>query len=296
MSNPSGLYQSNKNHPSYIYVILSVSLVLFLLGFFSLFLLHAPKWIKAYKEQVSVMIEVKEETSEEQLGELINSLKEKSYIKSETIKYISKEDVAKEMKEELGVAENTLNVLNPFYDMVHFNLEASYMQSDSLKQIRTTILQSSFVKDVFYQELLVDQINENLRKIGFVALLLGLFFIIVAVVLIHNTIRLAMYSNRFVIKNMQLVGATWKFITRPYLSRSLYNGFWSGLLAIVLLVLIVFLIDNHFPELRLDIWLDDFLGLLIIMTGLIILGILICYVSTYFVVNKYLKMRIDDLY
>lgn len=296
MPNPSGIYQSNKNNPSYIYVILSVSLVLFLLGFFSLFLLHAPKWIKVYKEQVSVMIEVKEEASEEQIGELINSLEEKPYIKSESVKFVSKEDVAAEMKEELGVEENTLNVLNPFYDMVHFNLEANYMQGDSLSIIRTAILQTSFVKDVFYQELLVDQINENLRKIGMVALFLGLFFIIVAVVLIHNTIRLAMYSNRFVIKNMQLVGATWKFITKPYLTRSLFNGFWSGIIAIVLLVMIVFLIDNQFPELRLEIWLEDFVGLLVIMTGLIIIGILICYVSTYFVVNKYLKMRIDDLY
>lgn len=296
MSTSSGIYPSNKNNPSYIYVILSVSLVLFLLGFFGLFILHAPKWIKVYKEQVNVMVEIKEGTSIEQINELSNSLEEKPYIKSESVKFVSKKEIAEEMKEELGAIENTLDVLNPFYDMIHFNMNASFMQSDSLKMIRESILENDFVKDVFYQELLVDQINDNLRKIGFVALFLGFFFIIVAVVLIHNTIRLAMYSNRFVIKNMQLVGATWKFITKPYLTKGILNGFWSGIIAIVLLLVLVLVINIQFPELRLDIWLEDLIGLILVMVGLIILGVLICFTSTYFVVNKYLKMRLDDLY
>ncbi len=296
MSKPSGTYQSNKNNPSYIYVILSVSLVLFLLGFFGLFLLHAPKWIKVYKEQVNVMIEIKEGTSKEQISSLSNSLEQKPYIKSESVKFVSKEEVAEEMKEELGAAENTLDVLNPFYDMIHFNMNASFMQSDSMQIIRENIKENDFVKDVFYQELLVDQINDNLRKIGFVALFLGFFFIIVAVVLIHNTIRLAMYANRFVIKNMQLVGASWSFITKPYLIKGFFNGLWSGIISIILLLILVFVIDFQFPELRLDIWLDDIVGLILVMIGLILLGILICFTSTYFVVNRYLKMRLDDLY
>lgn len=296
MSNPPETYLSNKNNPSYIYVILSVSLVLFLLGFFGLFILHAPKWIKVYKEQVSVMVEIKEGTSLGQINGLINSLEQKPYIKSESVRFVSKEQIAEEMKEELGAAENTLDVLNPFYDMIHFNMNASFMQSDSLKTIRENIMKSDFVKDVFYQELLVDQINDNLKKIGYVALFLGFFFIIVAVVLIHNTIRLAMYSNRFVIKNMQLVGATWKFITKPYLTKGILNGFWSGIIAIVLLLVLFFFINVQFPELRFDIWSEDLLGLIMVMFGLIFLGILICYSSTYFVVNKYLKLRLDDLY
>ena len=111
------------------------------------------------------------------------------------------------------------------------------------KEFYENIMENNFVKGVFYQELLVDQINNNLRKIGYVALVLGFFFIVVAVVLIHNTIRLAMYSNRFVIKNMQLVGATWKFITKPYLIKGILNGLWSGIIAIVLLLVLVFLIN-----------------------------------------------------
>lgn len=296
MSNPSGTYQSNKNNPSYIYVILSVSLVLFLLGFFGLFLLHAPKWIKVYKEQVNVMIEIKEGTSKEQILALTNSLEQEPYIKSESVRFVSKEEVAEDMKEELGAAENTLDVLNPFYDMIHFNMNASSMQNDSMQIIREKIKENDFVNDVFYQELLVDQINNNLRKIGFVALFLGFFFIIVAVVLIHNTIRLAMYSNRFVIKNMQLVGASWSFITKPYLTKGFFNGLWSGIISIILLLVLVLVINYQFPELRLDIWLEDIVGLILVMIGLIVLGILICFTSTYFVVNRYLRMRLDDLY
>ncbi|MFT6321356.1 MAG: cell division transport system permease protein [Granulosicoccus sp.] len=296
MSNPSGTYQSNKNNPSYIYVILSVSLVLFLLGFFGLFLLHAPKWIKVYKEQVNVMIEIKGGTSKEQILALTNSLEQEPYIKSESVRFVSKEEVAEDMKEELGAAENTLDVLNPFYDMIHFNMNASSMQNDSMQIIREKIKENDFVSDVFYQELLVDQINNNLRKIGFVALFLGFFFIIVAVVLIHNTIRLAMYSNRFVIKNMQLVGASWSFITKPYLTKGFFNGLWSGIISIILLLVLVLVINYQFPELRLDIWLEDIVGLILVMISLIILGILICFTSTYFVVNRYLRMRLDDLY
>lgn len=296
MSNPKGTYPINKNNPSYIYVILSVSLVLFLLGFFGLFILHAPKWIEVYKEQVNVMIEIKDGTSAEQIRELTNFLEKEEYIKSKSVRFVSKEEVATEMKEELGATENTLDVMNPFYDMIHFNMIASFMQNESLKVIRENIKKNDFVKDVFYQEILVDQINENLKKIGYVALILGFFFIIVAVVLIHNTIRLAMYSNRFVIKNMQLVGATWSFITKPYLRKGIINGLWSGIIGIILLLVLVFLINVQFPELRLDIWLEDILVLVLVMVGLIFLGVLICFSSTYFVVNKYLKMRLDDLY
>jgi len=296
MSNPSGTNQSNKNKPSYTYVILSVSLVLFLLGFFGLFLLHAPKWIKVYKEQVNVMIEIKEKATEEEILEITNYLHQQNYVKTESVKFVSKEEVAEEMKEELGATENTLDMMNPFYDMIHFNMNANFMQDDRMRIIRENIMQNNFVRDVFYQELLVDQINENLKKIGLVALCLGFFFIIVAIVLIHNTIRLAMYSNRFVIKNMQLVGATWSFITKPYLTKGLSNGFWSGLTSIILLSILITLINIQFPELRLDIWLEDIPGLFLVMIGLILLGVLICFTSTYFVVNRYLKMRLDDLY
>jgi cell division transport system permease protein len=242
------------------------------------------------------MVELNEGTPQKEIQKLVNTLEENPYIKSETIEFIDKETIAEEMKEELGTTENTLGISNPFYDMVNFNLQAEYLDSDTLESMRNQIMQNENVKDVFYQDLLVDQVNDNIRKIGLVALLLGLFFIGVAMLLIHNTIRLAMYSNRFIIKNMQLVGATWDFISKPYLSKGLINGLWSGAIAIVLLVFVIFLIHLQFPALRFDIWLDDIFSMFVVMSGLVLIGILITYGSTYFVVNKYLKMRLDDLY
>ncbi|MEM6967288.1 MAG: permease-like cell division protein FtsX [Bacteroidota bacterium] len=266
----SGDYKPTKrSNPSYLYSILSVALVLFLLGFFSLFLIHAPKWVKAYKEHVNIMIEVKGKTNQEEIVQLTNTLKNIPYIKGESVAFVSKEQIAEEMKEELGTAENTLEIVNPFYDMVIFNLEADYMQKDSIENIRAVVLKNPVVKDLFFQELLVDDFNANLKRIGYVAIFLGLFFVLIAVVLIHNTIRLAMYSNRFLIKNMQLVGATWKFISQPYLNRGLINGLWSGGLAIVLLVSVVFFINYHFPEMRFDVWLKDYVGIILVMMGLV---------------------------
>ena len=286
-----------KKNPNYLYSILSVALVLFLLGFFSLFLMHATKWVKEYKEHVNVMVEVKEGTGEKEIYKLMNRLEGMPYIKEATIEFLSKESVGEEMKKELGtIDDKTIGIANPFYDMINFNLKADYMNADSLELIRKIILRNEMVKDVFYQELLVDQINANLRKIIGAALFLGLFFVIIAVVLIHNTIRLAMYANRFLIKNMQLVGATWEFISRPYLNRSLVNGLWSGTIAIVLLLILVFALNLQFTELRLDIWLEDILGIFLVMLGIILLGVVITFGSTYYVVNKYLKMRLDDLY
>lgn len=296
MTNRFQTKSTSRKNPNYIYSILSVALVLFLLGFFGLFLLHSPKWMKEFKEQINLMVEINAGVEKEEIDDLINSLEEKPYIKSETVEFVTKEMIAEEMKEELGSTESTLGISNPFYDMINFNMKSDYLQSDSLEIIRDMIMQNEIVKDVFYQELLVDEVNANIRKVGFVALLLGFLFVIIALVLIHNTIRLAMYSNRFVIKNMQLVGAKWEFISKPYLTRGLINGLWSGGLAIVMLLLVIFLIHNQFPALRFDIWLEDIFSIFIVMTGLSLLGVLITYGSTYFVVNKYLKMRLDDLY
>ena len=296
MKHSIGNQPIKRKNPSYIYSILSVALVLFLLGFFLLFLLHAPKWVQDYKEKINVTAEIKDETPQKEVNQLINSLSKIPYIKKESIQFKSKEEIAEEMKEEIGSAESTLSISNPFYNEINFNLRADYVNKDSIELLRQEILQNSFIQDVYFKELFVDQVNKNLQKIGFTALGLGLIFILIAIVLIHNTIRLVMYSNRFLIKNMQLVGASWSFITKPYLNKSLINGFWSGIIAICILIGLILFINFQFPELRLDIWLDDVLGLIIIFVGLILLGIFITLGSTYFVVNKYLKMRLDDLY
>jgi cell division transport system permease protein len=149
------------------------------------------------------------------------------------------------------------------------------------------------VYNVYFQEAAILAIERNIRKVGIVMLGLGLLFLFVAITLIHNTIRLALYANRFLIKNMQLVGASWRFISRPYLWKSIQNGFWSSLMAIGGLLAVIFFINFDFPSPQ---GTNINLNLAVILGALTILGMLITFLSTLYVVNKYLKMRVDDLY
>jgi len=295
-ANPLTESVSNRQKPNYNYAIFSVALVLFLLGLFGVFLLHTPKWIKAFKEDMVLMVEFKEGTSSEQIQSLMSRLEESEYIIPASVEFIRKEDVALEMKSELGEDWEALEIANPFFDMVYFNLKGDYLNKEGLEKISNWVKEDENVSDVFYQGAIAEQINANLRKIGWSSFILGLLFIIIAVSLIHSTIRLAMYSDRFLIKNMQLVGASWNFISKPYLEKGIKNGLWSALISIVMLLLILSIMNGQFPDLKLNLWLESPISFLMVVLSLIFLGILISGLSTYYVVNKYLNMSLDNLY
>ena len=287
---------SNKRKPNYTYAIFSVALVLFLLGVFGVFLLHTPKWIKAFKEEMVLMVEFKEDTSKEDIELTMARLDSSEYIRPSSVVFISKEDAAIEMKDELGEDWVSMDISNPFFDMVNFNLKSEYLDADGLAMISEWVKEDERVSDVFYQGEIAEQINSNLRKIGWTSFLLGLLLILIAVTLIHNTIRLAMYSDRFLIKNMQLVGASWNFISKPYLEKGIRNGLWSALIAIIMLGILTTLANNQFPDLKLNLWIQSPFSFFLVILGIVALGVLISGLSTYYVVDKYLKMRLDDLY
>ena len=287
---------SNKRKPNYNYAIFSVALVLFLLGIFGVFILHTPKWITAFKEDMVLMVEFKEGTTAENVQKVMTRLEESEYIRPGSVEFISKEDAIVEMKHELGEDWEALEIANPFFDMVNFNLKGDYLDKKGLEMVSNWVKEDAAVSDVFYQGEIAEQINANLRKIGWSSFTLGLLFIIIAVSLIHSTIRLAMYSDRFLIKNMQLVGASWNFISKPYLEKGVKNGFWSALIAVVMLLLLMTLMQQQFPDMKLNLWLESPFSFMVVILGLLTLGILISGLSTYYVVNKYLDMRLDDLY
>lgn len=197
------------------------------------------------------------------------------------------------MRKEFGEEFILLDMPNPLYDVLTFNVRAEYMQPDSLTRIREVVRELNAVSDVFYQESIAGDIIDNIQKVSLIVLSLGIFLLFIAFVLIHNTIRLALYANRFIIKNMELVGASWEFISRPYIFRSMWHGLISGLIALSGLALVVIGMQGLLPELG---QLNNFFAFALLGVGLIFLGILISCVSTWFVVNKYLKMRVDDLY
>ncbi|MCB0651388.1 MAG: permease-like cell division protein FtsX [Saprospiraceae bacterium] len=282
-----------KTRPNYLYSIMSVALVLFLLGFFALLIAHGQRLVKSFKEKVVIVIELKDEISDEDVGALRESLSGKPYTKAGSVEYIDKESAEEDMKETFGEDFLKLDMPNPFYDILTFNVNAGYANRDSLINIKGGLKDSPAVNDVFYQENLVDQIADNIKKLSWITLGIGLFFIFVAITLIHNTVRLALYANRFLIKNMQLVGATWEFISRPYIYRAMQHGLLSALIAAVLLVLVLFWAEVSLPALG---ELQDWNLIAVLFLALLVLGILINALSTHSVVKKYLKMREDDLY
>lgn len=282
-----------RTRPNYFYAILSVALVLFLLGLFGLIAIQANQLIKAFKERINVLVELQEGTDTETIANLQARLEKSRFSKSGTVAFISREEAAQEMAETFGEDFLKLDLPNPFYDIVTFNLKAEYVHTDSLKRIQAGIARDPYVTGVYYQETLVDEVGGNINRIGLISLVAGLFFIVVAVTLIHNTIRLALYSNRFIIRNMELVGASWEFISRPYLIRALRHGLLSAAIAIGILILLLGWAQSRLPELQ---QIEDLTGFILLFAGLIILGIIINMASTYYVVRKYLRMREDDLY
>jgi len=285
--------KTSGSKPNYFFSIISVSLVLFLLGLFGLIILQGKQLIRTSKEKIEIITEMENAAGEEGIQDVKTWLENRAFIKPGSVKYISKEKGAAMMREEFGEDFLKLDLPNPLYDVLTFNVRAKFMQPDSLARIKAALKEYPFVNDVFYQESLIDVIAKNLQEISFIALGIGVFFLLVAATLIHNTIRLALYSNRFLIKNMELVGASWEFISRPYILRSLKHGFLSAILAIGILAALLFLAQRDLPELKDMLFIP---GIAVLFAVLLILGLIICGFSTYFVVNKYLKMRVDELY
>ena len=292
MAEPNGI-AAGRTRPNYLYSIISVALVLFVLGFFALMVLNARQLVQGLKEKVNLIVELKEGTGEAEASQLQEQLAVSSYSKAGSVTYISKEQAAEIMREEFGEDFLKLDLPNPLYDVITFNVKAIYMDPDSLKKVRESLMEQPAVSDVYYQESLVNEISDNIRSLSLIGLGILIFSIIVAGTLIHNTVRLALYANRFLIKNMELVGASWEFISRPYIRRGAWHGGLSGLLASVALMLLYFWMEKAVPGLQGG---QHWGGLLSLALLLCLLGIAINTFSTYYVVRKYLKMRVDDLY
>jgi cell division transport system permease protein len=279
--------------PNYFYSVISVALVLFTLGFFGLVVVNAQLLVKTLKEQVNITVELLPSAQESDTRAIEQKLNSASYVRVGSVEYISKEAAASFLREDFGEDFLKLDLPNPLYDVFTFNVKASYMYPDSLEQIKASLKRDTIIAGVYYQESLVNDIAENIRSISWIAIGVLLLFTFVAVVLIHNTVRLALYANRFIVKNMQLVGASWEFISRPYIRRGATHGLFSGLIASGVLFMLYLWIQSDVPGLRGMVSWTTF-GLLIAF--LLLLGAIINSLSTFYVVRKYLKMRVDDLY
>jgi len=284
-------YQRRRIATSYVTTIISITLVLFMLGLLGMLVLHAKKLSEYVKENIGFSIMIKEEVKEIDIFELQKKLDKQQFVKS--TEYITRERAAQEFSSELG--EDFVGFLgyNPLLPSIELRLNASYANPDSIRFIEPKLQSYSEVKEVNYHRSLVDQINRNMNRISLVILGFSLILLLIAIALINNTIRLSVYSKRFLIRSMQLVGATQNFIHRPFLFKAAMNGFLSGIIAVGFLMLVLYFMAQEIPEL---LELQDVKMFAILFALVILLGILISWVSTFFAVRKYLRMRTDSLY
>jgi cell division transport system permease protein len=279
-----------KNKISYWNSIFSISTVLFLTGFLGLFIIIAKNTSDVLKESVSIHVELADATPQE-YNEIIAKLK--TYDEVRKINYITKEEAAVKLKND--IKEDFIQIIgyNPLYNALDVNLKSDYFNQQNIEKIKKNLLLESLVRDVSYPKVISQSLDKNLRKISFFIGALTIFLLLIAVVLIDSTIRLAMFSDRFLIKSMQLVGATRWFIIKPYIWRSILNGIVSAIMSFIVLVLVLYMISKY-SEL-IDI-MHEINHLVVVFFGLIFLGIIISSISTVFAVHKYLRTKLDSLY
>jgi cell division transport system permease protein len=276
---------------SYLTLIVSVSLVLFLLGVLGMVIINARVLSDYFRESLSFSIMLNEEAKEADIRMLQKDMDAKPYVKS--TEYISKDEAAAKLKEDLG--EDFVNFLgyNPLSPSIDVYLYAQYTKPDSVSRIEKYVMSYPFVNEVYYQESLLYLINENVKKISLFILVISLFLFLIALTIINNTIRLSVYSKRFLIRTMQLVGATKSFIRRPFILRSIFHGLIAGLVAMILLLGLLYMVEKEFFLL----FTFQNTNLLFLLGAVIILtGIIINVISTFFSVNRYLGISEDKLY
>jgi cell division transport system permease protein len=280
-----------KLRSSYATTIISISLVLFLLGIIGFMFLNANRLSTYVKENLGFTILIKDNAREAEVMRLQKILSATAYVR--VAEYINKDQAADILKEELG--EDFVDFLgyNPLLASIEVKLMAQWANPDSMARIESQVMSFPQVKEVYYQKNLLDAISENIRKITLVLALFSTLLLFIAIALINNTIRLAVYSRRFLIKTMQLVGATRGFIRKPFLLTSILHGLAGATVAILLLSGLIYVLNSEIEGI---IGFSNLLLIAFLFLFVILLGIFITLISTFFAINKYLRLKTDQLY
>ncbi|NEU09835.1 cell division protein FtsX [Flavihumibacter sp. R14] len=286
-----GSASAKKTKTIYISTVISIALVLLMTGLLGLILVHAKNLSNYVKENIVLNIIVNDGAKEVDIRALQKQLDANPYVLK--TQYVSKELAARNLTKEMG--EDFVDFLgyNPLLSSIDIYMKAEYANNDSINAFTKQLSKNPLIKEVIYQKSLIDMVNQNIRGIGLVILAFAFILLIIAIALINNTIRLAIYSQRFLIKSMQLVGATKNFIRGPFMTYGILHGFLAGLIAIILLLGILYLAQQQVPEILL---LRNWFEFSLVFAGVIGIGILISGLSTYFAVSKFLRLKIYDLY
>ena len=276
---------------SYFSTTLSIALVLFLFGLLGLLLINTKRLTDYIMENVGVTLLLKEDIKEVDVLKLQKTLEATSFIKS--TRFVDRQTAADELKNELG--EDFVDFLgyNPLLSSIDVKVHASYANPESMAQLEAQFLKYPEIKEVYYQRNLVKQLNSNVKKLSLIILVLSVIMFTIFIALINNTIRLSIYSKRYLINSMQLVGATRSFIRFPFVAKSVLHGIYGAIIACFILLMIFFSYQSELGEL---IDFQDSLSLAFLVVGIFVFGIAMTALSTYFAVNKFLRMKFDQLY
>ncbi len=280
-------FQRRRLRTSYVSVIISISLVLFMFGILAFVFLQSKKVANHFKEEIEVSLFLKDETPMREIEAFKTDLLHKDYIKS--LDYITKE----EARQELGGDFLDFIGENPLKNLIKLHLKADYVNSEKMKQLEDEFNNESFIYEVFYDKVLVKELDKNIEKISFWMSIICGFFAVVAILLINSSIRLSIYSKRFNIKTMQMVGATKSFIRRPFILQGIRLGVIGSIIAVIGLSFVVYYVNKLIPTFNL---LDDVLILIYVVSGIVVVAFFITLISTFLATQRFLNLHTNKLY
>lgn len=291
MSSSFDKFQKRRLISSYFSVVLSVFLVLFLLGLLGFFIINSKRLADNFKEEIAMTVFFKNTASDSALKAFGKELKTANFARSNV--FVSKEAAAKQHTDIIG--EDFMKFLgeNPLQNSYDIHLKADYVVEDSITKIETNLRKNAQVSDIVYDKQLVNLVNDNIKKVSMWILIISGFLTVIAVLLINSSLRLSIHSNRFIIKTMQMVGATKAFIRKPFVMRSIKLGMLGASLAIIALIGVLAYVQTNFPDLGI---LNDKLLVAAVLLCVFGIGVLITWISTYFATQRFLNLRTDELY
>lgn len=284
-------YQKRRLITSYFSVVISIALVLFLVGLLALLVLNTKKVADNFKEQIALTVYLKDTAKEVEIDQMQKSLALAEYTK--TIVFVSKEEAAKSYSEEIG--EDFMEFLgyNPLQNSIDVYFNADYVSETQIAEISRDLGDKEFVDEIVYDKPLIALLNDNIKRLSFWILVVSGLLTFIAVLLINSSIRLSVYAKRFTIKTMQMVGATKHFIRRPFILKSIKLGIIGSTISLIGMGVVLYYLNKSFPELNL---ISDEILLAAIFFGVLIMGILISWLSTFFATQRFLNLKTDELY
>ncbi|MBO5809506.1 MAG: permease-like cell division protein FtsX [Bacteroidales bacterium] len=292
------MYSENKSTKrrfagSYFVSLMSIMLVLFMMGMYAFMVIYADRMLNYVKENIGFEVIIKSNVKESSIISLKDEISKKNYIKS--VEYISKEEATNRMKEDLG--EDFLkwlgDVENPLLPSLDIRFVADYANSDSMAMVEKWIGKKQIVKEVIYQKTLTNTINDNINRIKIILFSISLILLLIAITLINHTIRLSIYSKRFIVRTMQLVGATKGFIMKPFLKTFMVQGLIAAVIALILITITILGINDYLPEMNMEQGNEYIIA---IYVSVIVLSLILTSLSTYFSMKKYINADLDKFY